>query len=142
MTTRTITTPHQRDQWAAYLAALPLPLTVTVVQGKKRSDAQNRTIHMWFHQLSGEFGDEIGEVKGFCKAKFGLPIMKRDCPAWVEKYSPMYGPLDYQTKIALFEILPMTRLMKVAQLSEFMDAMQRYYSQMGISLIDPDPLCV
>jgi hypothetical protein len=124
----------------AFLRGRKLPLMVSAVQGVNRTNQQNNTFHMWCSEVSRQTGDEPGEVKGYCKAKFGLPIMKRDSPEWVAKYEPMYLPLDYQTRIRLFEILPMTREFKLPQMMEFMDAMQRHYLQQGIALTDPDPM--
>ena len=140
MTTRTIRTEGQLASWLAFLQARPLPITVSAVRGETRSGQQNRTAHMWYGEVSRQTGDEPGAVKGYCKAKFGLPIMKRDNPEWVAKYEPMYLPLDYQTRIALFEIIPLTSQMKLPQMMEYMDAVQRHYIQQGIALTDPDPM--
>ena len=140
MTTRTIRTEGQLASWLAFLQARPLPITVSAVRGETRSSQQNRTAHMWYGEVSRQTGDEPGTVKGYCKAKFGLPIMKRDNPEWVAKYEPMYLPLDYQTRIALFEIIPLTSQMKLPQMMEYMDAVQRHYIQQGIALTDPDPM--
>jgi hypothetical protein len=140
MTTRTIRTESQLASWLAFLQARPLPMTVSAVRGETRSSQQNRTAHMWYGEVSRQTGDEPGAVKGYCKAKFGLPIMKRDNPEWLAKYEPMYMPLDYQTRIALFEIIPLTSKMKLPQMMEYMDAVQRHYLQQGIALTDPDPL--
>jgi hypothetical protein len=140
MTTRAIRFPEQLAHWVAYLQAQKLPLTVSAVKGVDRTNQQNRTFHMWCGQVSTETGDEADEVKGYCKAKFGLPIMKRDNPEWVAKYEPMYLPLPYDLRIAFFAIVPMTRLFKVPQMCEFMDAVQRHYIQQGMALIDPDPM--
>jgi hypothetical protein len=140
MPSRTIRTPAQLDAWMAFLRGRKLPLTVSAAKGESRTAQQNRTFHMWCGEVAKETGDEPGDVKGYCKAKFGLPIMKRDSPEWVAKYEPIYLPLDYETRIRLFEILPMTRKFKLPQMMEFMDAVQRHYLQQGIALTDPDPM--
>lgn len=139
MTTRAIKSPEQLARWVSYLDAQQLPLTVSAVKGVDRSLEQNRTFHMWIGQVSQETGDELDELKGYCKAKFGLPIMRRDNAEWVAKYEPMWGPLPHELRIAFFAIVPMTRLFKVPQMCEFMDAVQRHYLQQGFDLIDPDP---
>jgi hypothetical protein len=140
MTTRTIRTEAQLDSWVAFLRGRKLPLTVSAVKGETRTKQQNRTAHMWYSEIARQTGDEASEVKGYCKAKFGLPIMKRDNLDWVAKYEPMYKPLPYETKIAFFEIVPLTSLLKLPQMMEFMDAMQRHYLQQGIALTEPDPM--
>jgi len=140
MATRTVRTQNQLDAWIAFLRGRKLPLTVSAVKGESRTLQQNRTAHMWYGEIARQIGDEAHEVKGYCKAKFGLPIMKRDNPEWVAKYEPMYRPLPYEIRLAFFEIVPLTSLFNLPQMMEFMDAMQRHYLQQGIALTDPDPM--
>jgi hypothetical protein len=140
MTTRAIRTESQLAAWFEHLKVRPLPLTVTAIKGEARTQQQNRTLHMWFREISQEIGDEASEVKGFCKGRFGLPIVRRDNPEWVKKYAPMYIPLNHELRIGFFAIVPMTRDFKLPQMMEIMDEVQRYYLQQGIRLTDPDPM--
>ena len=140
MPSRILRNERERADWVRFLDAQPFPMTVSQIKGENRTAQQNRTLHMWFGQVSQETGDEPGAVKGYCKAKFGLPIMKRDNPEWVAKYEPMYSPLPYDLKLQFFEIVPMTSKMKVQQMCEIMDAVQRHYTQQGIALRDPEAL--
>ena len=140
MPSRILRTDGERADWLRFLTAQPLPMTVSQIKGENRSQQQNRTLHMWFGQVSQETGDEAWEVKGYCKAKFGLPIMKRDNPEWVAEYEPLYMPLPYPLRIKFFSFVPMTSKMKVQQMTEIMDAVQRHYTQQGIALRDPEAL--
>jgi len=138
MPSRILRTEVERDDWLRFLTAQPFPMTVSQLKGENKTQRQNSTLHMWFSDVSRETGDEAWEVKGRCKAKFGLPIMKRDNPEWVAEYEPLYMPLPYELRIKFFSFVPMTRLMKVQQMGELMDAVQRHYTQQGIALRDPE----
>jgi len=138
MATRILRNDRERAYWVRFLEAQPFPMTVSHLKGASRTRSQNSTLHMWFGQVSQQTGNEMAEVKGYCKLNFGLPIMTRDNPAWIARYEPMYAPLPYQLRIQFFEIVPMTSVMTVRQMSELMDVVQRFYRQQGIDLIDPE----
>ena len=138
MTTRILRNETDLESWVSLLSARAFPVTVSVVKGANRSGQQNRLAHKWYSQIGDEFGLSAIEVKAQCKARHGLPIMKRDNPEWVAKWEPMYAPLAYEMKLQLFEIIPLTSEFVVKQMIEFMDAVQRQYRAHGIELIDPE----
>lgn len=138
MTTRIIRTPEDLAGWIRLLSARPLPMTVSAIKGASRTAQQNRLMHKWFSQIGAELGMLDIEVKAECKARYGLPIMKRDNPEWVDEWEPLYLPLPYPMKLKMFEIIPMTSLFTSKQMSEFMDAVQVNYRLLGIALIDPE----
>jgi hypothetical protein len=138
VTSRTIRTESELAGWNRFLACQPLPFTVSYAKGIKRSLPQNATLHAWMGQIAAETGQAQAEVKAECKLWYGLPILERDSPAWVAKWQPLYGPLAYAQRLALFEVLPVTSVMTTRQMGELMDAIQKEYRAQGISLIDPE----
>lgn len=138
MATRILRNQSDIDGLARFLASNPLPVTVSVTKGAKRSTQQNRTAAMWYGQIGQEYGETQGAVKAQCKLRFGVPILERDNPAWVEKWQGFYAPLPYAARLVLFEAIPVTSVFTTKQMSEYMDAVQREYRSQGIDLIDPE----
>lgn len=140
MTARILRNETDRAAWVQFLAAQPLPVTVSCIKGARRSNQQSRTAEVWYSQIGAETGQAPIEAKAQCKLDFGLPIMERDRPDWVAKWSPLYKPLPYAMRLRLFEAIPLTSLFTTRQMSEFMDEVQRRYRSMGINLIDPEAM--
>lgn len=118
------------------------PFRVTLLKGAEdRTSAQNRTVHKWFGELAAHFGDRTAEeIKADCNIKYGRPILMRDDPEWSAVFGYLFDALDYERKRKAVRILdvPFTRRMTVAQLSEYMDQMQRDYLSEGVRLTDPE----
>ncbi|RMC33747.1 hypothetical protein [Paracoccus alkanivorans] len=130
---------RQREYLREIALTLPPETMVRFSKGLSRTQRQNRTIHMWFGQVAGWMEDQTAaEAKAENKLEIGLPIMESHRPEWIEEWEPLYGPLPYGQRLKLFEFIPMTRKMKVAEMRQFMDGMQKKYAQMGLTLIDPD----
>lgn len=138
MTARILRTDADRMAWVNFLAAQPLPMTVSAIRGARRSLPQNATAAKWYAQIAAETGEEPAEVKAQCKWRHGKPIMEAERPDWVAEWAPLYGPLPYHSQIKLFEIIPLTSLLTVRQMSAYMDAVQREYRAQGFDLIDPE----
>lgn len=141
MTVRVIKTPEQMAHWVAFLKSHPVPCSVSVTKGVKRTDAQNRTLHGWFGEIALALGDTTpAEVKARCNLQYGRPILDRDNPEWASAFGYLFEALSYEAKLKAIRVLdlPFTRLMNVAQLSEYMDQMRRDYTEQGIYLTDPD----
>ena len=143
MAQRAIKSETDLKQWFAFLRNQPLPITVSCIKGVNRSKLQNSLLHAWVSVISQETGAEKGDAKGQAKLEFGLPIMERDCPDWVERWEPLYGPIlnnaeTHIQKIRLFEAIPLTSKMTTKQLAEMMTEMQAYYGKLGIYLPHPD----
>jgi len=144
MATRILRTPSDLEGWKRFLDGFQLPCTVSVIKGAERSGQQNRTVHKWFSQIGDEFGEPAHTVKARCKYRFGLPIMIRDNPRWVEKWSPLYSPIlsdgTAEQKALAFEAVPMTSEFTTKQMAEFMTAIQTEYLPKGVALIDPEAM--
>lgn len=138
MATRVLRDQSDLAAFCKFLAAQSLPVTVSVTKGAKRSTQQNRTAALWYGQIAQEYSDTQAATKAQCKLRFGVPILERDNPAWVEKWRGFYEPLPYAAKLVLFEAIPVTSVFTTRQMVEYMDAMQREYRSQGIQLIDPE----
>ncbi len=143
MTSRVLKTDLDRQQYINTLNAQPLPLTVSFVRGAKRSNPQNKTIHMWYAEIAHQLGDTPPqEVRAMCKLTLGVPILRRDDAAYALIYDAKFRHMEYETKIRLFIALEpaVTSKMTTKQCAEYMDAMQRHFLPMGIRLTDPEAL--
>lgn len=143
MVSRVIERQSDIDGLARFLRARKLPVTVSIAQGRKRSDNQNRTMHMWMQEIALQLGDQTSEeVRGFCKLTFGVPIRLRDeafAWAWESAIQPL--PYEQRLKCMMQPIdLPVTRDMSTKEKAEYLDSIQRHYAEMGIRLTDPEAL--
>ena len=124
-----------------YLSGHPIPFHADIKTGEeKRTDAQNKTIHKWFHEIAEHLGDTTtAEVKAECNLQYGLPIKMRDYE-WATVFGYIFRDLDYRRKIKAIRVLdiPFTRSMGVKELSEYMEQMQRDYTMRGVRLTIPE----
>ena len=143
MPTMIIRNPDNIKALAARLEGRKLPLTVSWAQGASRSNMQNRLAQRWFADIARQVGDMThSEVRADCKVTFGVPIMAEENDAFRQTWAETFGALNYQAMRKAVEVLepPVTRLMNVKQMSEFMDAIQRHYGGAGMFLTDPESL--
>lgn len=127
---------------ASMITGLPLPFTITIGDGDKRTLSQNALLWRWYGQIATHLGDITAmQVKGQCHVAYGVPIRRRD-PIWSRVWERMFDGLTYEQQCFLFErgILAMTREMSVKELTEYMDAVQAHYRAQGVPLTDPDAL--
>ena len=145
MTSRTIRNAEDWTKFAALIADMEFPFCVVAVKGNDRTAAQNRLIHKWFGEVAAHRGDTtMQEVKAECNLSYGKPILMRDDPEWGAIFGYLFESLPYEKKLLAIRKLdvPFTRQMKVKQLSEYMDQMQRDYRGQGVQLTDPEGLSV
>lgn len=143
MTTRVIRDHGDIAGLATFLGNRKLPVTVTIMVGAKRTDAQNRLIQRWNQEIAAQRGDvTFEEVRAENKLRFGVPILRRDDEAFAATYDATFRPLPYAAKLALFVQLDpaITRRMTTKQLSEYCDTLQREYLSQGFRLTDPGAL--
>lgn len=143
MPTKIIREPDHVDALAAMLRFRKLPITVTWTQGAPRSHAQNRLAQRWFTDIATQLGDQTHEdVRAECKMRFGVPILRAENEAFRLSYDRVIKPMPYEEKLEAIKAfdLPVTRLMTVKQMTEFMDAMQKHWSVHGVRLTDPEAL--
>ena len=142
MTTRVIKTESDRALLIQYLKARPLPYTVDIVKGKRRSVEQNKLNRLWIAEIAEQLGDQTPEhVRGFCKLTMGVPILRAENTLFRERYDAVVRPLPYETKLALMQEpidLPVTRLMTTDQEHRYLEAVCQFFVERGIVLTDPE----
>lgn len=117
--------------------------TVTITDGIKRSNEQNRTYYKWLGELaqqSIEQGITEQEWRAYLKLHIGIPILRRDNEAFRIQYNKTVLNLSYEQKMLIMQEpinFPVTSLMTVKQKSEFMDEVFKRMSQEGYTLTDP-----
>jgi hypothetical protein len=119
------------------------PFTVTIQNGsnaKIRTDRQNRLQWQWFTEISEQMGDRSPtDVRGDCKLRFGVPILRAENEKFRAAYDRLIKPLPFEDKIEMMTVFewPVTSLMTTKQLSKYLDEVERFYRTMGVVLTDP-----
>lgn len=126
--------------FATLLAGLKLPVTVEWVQGRDRTKDQNALQWLWASEASRQRGDVTpDEVQREWKLRHGVPILRDASPEFRAVYDKAIKPLPYELKIAAMQYLPVTSEMKVRQMVQYLDTIQRECLEQGLRLTDPDP---
>lgn len=140
MVSRVIETEADREGIVKYINAQPLPVTVNVVKGKKRTTKQNYLQRLWLNEISDQTGDTTEEVRGFCKLTIGVPIMRAGHDDFAEAYDKNIRDLSYERKLAFMMLpldFPVTRLMTTKEKTTYLDHVHKLYIEQGIALTDP-----
>lgn len=141
MVTRVLKSPADIAGLASFLGARnAYPITVTITQGDNRTGQQNRLAQRWFTDIARQLGDQTHEdVRAQCKLEIGVPILRAENEAFRQSYDATMKHLPYATKLEAMKRLdlPVTRLMTVKQMTQFMDQMQQRWCSLGIRLTDP-----
>ena len=144
MTTRFLETDADRRLLIRFIEEQPLPLTVSLSKGGKRTLRQNKLQRLWMGEIAEQLGDQTAEeVRGYCKLTIGVPILRAENDAFRERYDAIIRPLPYEQKLAMMmEPLdfPITRLMTTKQHTAYLDGVHRHFSEKGIALTDPGDL--
>lgn len=135
MTTRVVQTDADLDGLVKLLRARKKPFTVEVVDGKRRSDRQNRLQRELLRQIAEQTGEDVEDVRAYAKLVIGVPILRAESELFAERYDATVKGLPYETKLALMREpldLPVTRLMSTAQKTRFLDEMYRHFAERGV----------
>ena len=142
MTEKIIRTVEELGGIVQFIQDQKLPLTIDVRSTKKRSLEQNRLQRLWMNEISQALGDRTPEeVRGYCKLRFGVPILRESTEAFREKYARILKPLGYAEKLELMMEpidLPVTRFMNTQQATEYLDRITNHFSEQGIILTLPE----
>lgn len=142
VTSRHVQTIAERDMLAKFVTSMEPPFTASFAKGKRRSTEQNRMSWKWMTEIAEQRGDEPAEYwRGYCKLRFGVPILRRDNEVLKEKYDRILKPLGYEEKVELMMepmALPVTSLMTVKQEKEYLDAIHRHFAEQGVILTQPE----
>jgi len=139
MTTRPVKNEADLKLLTIYLEQRKRPFTVEVTDGRDRSAEQNRLSQKWYSEIAEQTGEDREEVRSRCKLEIGVPIMREASDKFRATYDRLIRPLDYADKLALIRDtdMPVTRLMNVGQMTEFMDAVFQKHAEFGIALTVP-----
>ena len=113
---------------------------VSAKAGKARSIDQNAISHAWYEQLARELreDDALG-WKSYCKLNHGVPILRAEDEQFRTFYdSSIKSTLTYEQKLSAMRYLPVTSLMTKAQLSAYLEAMQKDFERRGVRLEFPE----
>jgi hypothetical protein len=117
------------------------PFTVIINDGRHRTLEQNRLQRMWCNELSPQLALLPEEVRGLIKLTIGVPLMREQSETFREKYDRILKPLSYEQKIELMMEpidLPVTRIMNVTQKTEYLNRVFKHFSEMGMTLTQPE----
>ncbi len=139
MVTRSVKNPDELELLKVYLDGRKLPFTVDITDGRDRSSEQNRLSHKWYAEIAAQTGENVEDVRARCKLEIGVPILRREVEAFRDTYDRLIRPLDYADKMALIRAteMPVTRLMNVGQMTEYMDIVFQRHAEFGIELTVP-----
>lgn len=142
MTTRVVRSETDRELLLRLLSEQKLPFTCDVVKGAKRSIEQNRLNRLWMNEISEQLGDQTPEeIRAYCKAYFGVPILRAENTTFCDQYDRVVKPLTYEQKLELMGgalDLPVTRIMTTDQKTRYLDAVYKFWTEKGIVLTEPD----
>ncbi len=115
-------------------------LRLNIKTGKDRSLDQNAISHAWYEQIARELREDTPEgVKCECKLRFGVPILRAGDADFREMYdNSIRGHLTYEQKLKAMRFIPVTSLMTVLQLSNYLEDMQREFARRGVQLEFPE----
>jgi len=136
-----IESEDQRDALIDKLLSLKLPFQFNATLGSKRSLAQNRLLQKWYKEIGQQMYEDAEYARAYCKLHFGIPILRADNDQFKEKYDEFLKDKTYEHKMAAmvwpFE-LPVTSIMNIKQLTEYLEAMHRFFTEKGFHLTDPE----
>lgn len=142
---RVIRNRQDLDQLMKYLSNRELPVTVSIAKGAKRSNKQNATLRKWIGELEAQGDMTREEYRGYCKLRFGVPILRDEHAGFQEQYDRIVKPLPYESKLGLMMEpidFPVTRLMTTAQEKKMLDQIYVHFTGLGFYLTDPDAVPV
>ena len=137
-----LATPHQRNLAKGLIDAAPDGAVVNVREKEAdRTKAQNRLVHRWFADIARAMvWQSEADIKAECNLTYGRPILARDDEEWSAAFGYIFDALNRPAKLKAIRVLdiPFTRRMRVKQLIEYMEQMQRDYAEQGVMLTDPE----
>ena len=127
----------------AHIEAAQLPCVVTIKEGEeKRRERQNRFSHEVYAQVARLLGDRsTSDVRAESKLHVGVAILRAHDEAFRAKYDQHIKPLPYETKLAVMVEpleLPVTSLMGVKVMAEYLTALLQYWDDRGASAMMPE----
>lgn len=142
MENRIIQTDYDRLMLVRLIEAKKAPFTISITDGKHRTNDQNKLQRKWITEISEQRGDTTPEeVRGECKLTFGVPILRAENEAFRVEYDKVIKPLPYEFKLKLmmepFDF-GVTRIMTTKQKTDYLDRVFQHFSEQGIILTIPE----
>ena len=106
---------------------------------KKRGTSMNAQQHLFYTQIAKAQGDKTPlDVKNFCKATFGLPILSNSLE-YSDKIEFLLHRLDYykhsyESQMKLIQCLSVTSEFTTSEAKEYCDNMIFYFNDLGIPI--------
>lgn len=140
MVTRSVKNADELALLKIYLDGRKRPFTVDITEGRDRSSEQNRLAFKWYVEISDQTGEDREDVRARCKLEIGVPILRAENERFRATYDRVLRPFPYADKLAFVRDadLPVTRLMNVSQMSEYLDKVFRKHAEIGIYLTIPE----
>lgn len=135
MVSRVITREEDRLSLISLIRDRPLPFTVEIVKGKRRSVEQNRLQRRLLNEIAEQTDQTAEEVRAFCKLTIGVPILRNESELFAEKYDRLIKHLPYEQKLELMAEpfdFPVSRIMSTKQKTEYLDKMLQFFSEQGV----------
>lgn len=104
---------------------------------KDRSLAQNRLSHRWYGERAEQQGTTPEHEHSSAKLRYGCPILIASDADFAEVYRRAIEPLDYERRLIAMRYFPVTRLMTVAQMTKYLETIERESAMQGIVLSKP-----
>jgi hypothetical protein len=106
----------------------------------KRSADQNSISHAWYTEVSRALQDRSPlSVKCESKLNCGVPILRAEDDDFRSFYdASIKSTLSYEQKMGAMKFLPVTSLMSVQQLSQYLEDVQQFWGRQGVFLAFPD----
>jgi hypothetical protein len=118
------------QQWLAHRF-----LKMSLRTGKDRSLNQNDLSHLWYEQISRTLKEDTPEgVKNECKWRFGVPILMAQDPEFRQVFGNVLRNMSYENAIKAMSYIPVTSIMTVPQMRQYMKDMQDDYGRRGMIL--------
>lgn len=105
-----------------------------------RSYEQNRLQWLWYKEASLQGDMTPQEYRAYCKAHFGVPILRAEDEEFRAVYDKVIRPLDYADKLELMREpidFPVTSRMTVAQMTEYLNQVHGHFRGLGFELTEP-----
>ena len=127
----------------AFLAQAQPPYVVTFKAGEEtRRDRQNRFAFEAYKQVAKILGDRtVNDVRAESKLHIAVPVLRAEDDDFRAKYDRVIMPMTYETKLELmvepFDF-PVTRLMTVKQMAEYITRTLAHWDKQGASVMLPE----
>ena len=141
MVTRVVDSEEDRSLLLRFIKERKMPFTVDITKGKHRTVEQNRLQRLWLNEIAEQLGDQTAEeLRGYCKLRFGVPILRAENETFRDCYDAVVKPLAYEQKLSIMMEpldLPVTRLMSTEQKTRYLDAIHKHFAEQGVTLTEP-----